>query len=187
METLQQWKEKHRQERVESNEVFKTIPGYEGIYEISSLGRVRSLPRLVKCKNEKFRLTIDKILRQRINKKGYFSILLNKNNISKMYLTHQLVGISFLNHTLENSKIVINHKNFIRSDNRLENLETISQRENANKKHLKSISKYVGVHLDKKSNKWHSKILIDKNRVYLGSFDNEIDAHLAYENKLNTL
>lgn len=169
------------------NEFWIPIKGYECYYEVSSLGNIKSLSRFVKCKNEKYRLTLEKLLKCRLDKKGYYSVSLSKNNISKRYLVHQLVTINFLNHSLENSKIVVNHKNFIRTDNSLENLEIVTQRENANKKHLKSISQYVGVTLCKKSNKWISRILINKKRVYLGSFKNEIDAHNAYQIKLNQL
>lgn len=77
---------------------------------------------------------------------------------------------------------MINHINFIRNDNRLENLEIVSTRENSNRKHLKSTSKYTGVHWRKQSNKWHAQIIVDGKKLHVGLFDSEEEASEYYEN-----
>lgn len=154
-------------------EIFKDIPGYEGIYQVSDLGRVKS-----------FKGRFERILKPGVVTGGYMQVSLNK----KPFRIHYLVIVTFLNRKPDKSiNEVVNHKNFIRTDNRLENLEIITQRENANKKHLNSGSKYTGVCWVKSRNKWGANILINRHRRHLGYFTNEIDAHNAYQNRLKQL
>lgn len=61
------------------------------------------------------------------------------------------------------------------------------ERRNANKKHLKSTSKYIGVNFNKGTNKWVARILINGKSKYLGLHKTEYDAHLAYQNELKML
>ena len=69
----------------------------------------------------------------------------------------------------------------------IENLEIITNRENTNKKHKKSKSKYIGVTWHKRVNKWTAQILYKRKNIHLGCFNNEIDAHNAYQNKLKEI
>lgn len=69
----------------------------------------------------------------------------------------------------------------------VENLEIITNRENSNKKHLPSSSKYIGVYHDKRSKKWKSQIGINNKQLHLGYYINEIDAHNAYQEKLKEI
>ena len=55
------------------------------------------------------------------------------------------------------------------------------------KKHLKSTSQYTGVSWDKNKNKWQSQIKKDGKTIFLGRYDNELDASVAYQNELNKL
>ena len=96
-------------------EIWKAIPGYEGIYEVSDLGRVKSLG------NNKTRK--EKILKFSNNRKGYYKLNLFKNANTKTYEIHQLVAMAFLNHIPSKSKKVIDHINNVKTDNRLENLQ----------------------------------------------------------------
>jgi len=99
------------------NEVFKDIPDYEGIYQISNLGRVKSL----KFNKERILDTIEN--------DGYKPIILRKNNISKKTRIHRLLMLTFKPEGYFDGA-VINHINGIRNDNRLENLEWCTQKEN---------------------------------------------------------
>ena len=157
-------------------EVFKDIPNYEGLYQVSNLGNVKSL-NYRRTKKED-------ILSLRVNQSGYYIVSLYKNGESKQMTAHQLVAVVFLNHKPSGYKLVINHINFNKLDNRVENLEVVTARENCNKKHFKSTSKYVGVSWDKTRDKWKVYIVIDGKNRYLGRFTNEYDAHLAYQKKL---
>jgi hypothetical protein len=169
-------------------EFWKSIKDYEGIYEVSNLGRVKSIERKYWLKRNKcWAILKENILKNHINVKGYCQVTLSKNSIQKTRIVHQLVAEVFLNHTIDGHVLVIDHKNFIKTDNRVDNLQIITQRENTNKKHIKSTSKYTGVSLHKTTNKWMSCIRINGKNTHLGYFANELDAHNAYQNKLLTL
>lgn len=159
---------------IEKVEQWLPVIGYEGFYEISDLGRVKSL-----------RFGKEKILKLGSEKNKYFNVELWLNGIGKNRRVHQLVAESFLNHTPNKHLLVVNHKDFNKHNNILYNLEIITNRENTNKKHLKSSSIYTGVY--KYKNKWRATIIISKKTVYLGVFEKEIDAHYAYENKLASI
>lgn len=156
-------------------EIWKQIKGYCD-YEISSQGRVKS-----------HKQGMVKILKQGKNVNGYPIVCLHNNKIQTTKVVHQLIAINFLNFIPCGHELVINHKNHVRTDNNLSNLEIITQRENSNKKHIKSKSKYVGVYFNKKANKWQSSIVINKKRKHLGIFEYKFDAHIAYQSALKTI
>ena len=166
-------------------EIWKDIPNYEGYYQVSNLGRVR------KYNTKKLRSLFDekeelfKIHKQRVNRHGYYIITLRKLKEIKTFKVHKLVAMAFLNHTPCGMEKVVNHINFNRLDNRLENLEIVSNRENSNQKHIKSTSIYTGVHWDSRKNKWSSVIHINNKNIFLGLFTDEIEAAKIYEKALN--
>ena len=160
-------------------EIWIDLPEYEGLYRISNLGRLKSLNYRRSGK--------EGILKLSLNSTGYLHVRLSKNKTYKTKQVHQLVSIAFLNHTPCGHNLVVNHKNFIKTDNRVENLEVITNRENTNCVHLKSSSNYVGVHYDKKSNKWKSQIVKDGKTIYLGKFSDELEAYQYYKNALDVI
>tara|TARA_R110000823_G_C15715225_1_gene478009 strand:- start:62 stop:580 length:519 start_codon:yes stop_codon:yes gene_type:complete len=169
-------------------EVFKDIPNYEGLYQVSNLGNVKSLDRVVIRSNGKTYTAKEKILKNNIGSRFYYSVkLYNNKKIKKSYKVHQLVAIAFLNHKPCGYDLVVNHKNFNKLDNRVVNLELVTQRENANHKHIKSSSKYTGVSWDKRLKKWSSKININNKSIHLGMFKIEIEASLKYQEALKNL
>lgn len=159
------------------DEIWKDIPSYEGKYQASNLGRIKSLERKVSFGKQK-RLIKETILKPKIDKDGYLRVSLS----SKKYQIHKLIAISFLNHVPCGLKTVINHKNFLRNDNNLKNLELIPNRENTNQKQFSHSSKFTGVYWEK--NKWRSQIRVDGKIKHLGQFDNEKEASEYYENAL---
>jgi len=175
METIQEWKENYRLERIKSNEVWKLIPGYDEYY-VSSLGRVKSL-----------KFGREKIMNTWLNKRDYFVIRLSKKTEPKQLFikVHQLVAMAFLEHKPDGTQnLVVNHIDFDTHNNCVDNLEIITHRENANRKHCKSSSSYTGVSLCKKTNNWSSSIFVNGKTKHLGTFDNEIDASKYYEKAL---
>ena len=150
-------------------EIFKDIPNYEGIYKVSNLGNVKSL---------KWNKEI--IMKQGISSR-YLAVNLRKENISKIYRVHVLVAMTFLNYKPNGKQdFVIDHKNGVRTDNRLENLQIVTQRENTQNYH-KSIKGQIGADWHEQTKKWRSRIYINKNIVHLGLFEKEKDALKAYE------
>ena len=157
-------------------EIFKDIPNYEGLYQVSDLGRVKSL-----------KFNKDRILKNRINSTKYLNVILYKNKICKSFKTHQLVAMAFLEHKPNGYKLIVDHINNIRTDNRVENLQLITQRENVSKDIKIGTSKYVGVSWSKFNNKWLSRIRIGCKIKHLGYFTDEYKAHLKYQQELKKI
>lgn len=101
-------------------EIWKPIIGYEGLYEVSNYGNIKSL-------NWRNR-NIEKCLYLKKHNKGYFQVELVKNKKRKMVLVHRLVAEAFLENPL--NKPQINHKDYNRSNNSVENLEWCTINEN---------------------------------------------------------
>lgn len=108
-------------------EIWKDIPDFEGLYQVSNLGRVKSL-NYNHTKNEK-------ILKNRKGKRGYLYVALWKNKKRYNFSVHRLVMYGFNG----KNNLIINHKDEITSNNKLENLEYCTQKYNC----IYSISKKV--------------------------------------------
>lgn len=102
-------------------EFWKEIKGYEGYYEISNLGEVRSKDRIVKSCHNSTQKIKGKIIAKCINSSGYEYVRLNKNGKSKMYFVHRLVAIAFIPNP--KNLPLVNHKNECKTCNNVENLE----------------------------------------------------------------
>lgn len=168
----------------ESNkEIWKEIPGYEGYYVCSNMGRVKSLERTIEIKHY-HRNIKSKILNPTINTVGYLVLNLCKD-VQKLHYVHQLVAMTFLNHKPNRFKLIVDHINNDRLDNRIDNLQLITNRENCSKDQKPSASKYTGVCWSKKSKKWRARIYINGKNKHLGLFTDEYKAYLACQRELN--
>jgi hypothetical protein len=162
-------------------EIWKDVVGYEGFYQVSSIGRVKSLKReRIFTKG----VICERILKLLIGKNGGVRVTLYNNKGRQQKEVHQLVAIAFLNHKPCGFSLVVNHIDFNRQNNHQNNLEVITQRQNTNRKHIKSTSKYVGVSYMKSKQKWRSQIRINGKQKHLGLFINELDAFKAYQKEL---
>jgi len=164
-------------------EEWKDISGFEGFYQVSNLGRIKSLDRHVSDKKGDY-FILGKILNPPILKNGYILFTLCKNGIRKQLTGHRIVANAFLEK--EKGRSIVNHKNGIKHDNRTENLEWTSNRENQvhyRKVLIKSQQK-TGVCFRKDTNKWRAKIKIDDKAIILGTFLSEDEAHEAYQRAL---
>ena len=156
-----------------TEEIFKFIPGYEGHYEVSNMGNVVSV---------KFNKKL--MLKPNHDKNGYKYVNLYNHKGRKTYKIHQLVAIVFLNHTPCGMKMVIDHINDNKQDNRVDNLQIVTARENAFKTQGNYTSKYKGVCWDNSTNRWRANIVVNKKQLHLGLFTKEYEAHLVYEKAL---
>jgi hypothetical protein len=109
-------------------EIWKDIAGYEGIYQVSSKGRIKSLARRIPLKDGRHRDVKDHILNQCSDKDGYLSVNLYKNCHRKNTKVHRIVAEAFILNPYH--KPVVNHLNEIKNDNRKENLEWATVLEN---------------------------------------------------------
>ena len=97
-------------------EIWRDIPGYEGLYQVSNLGNVKSAYLKGKLK------------KQRLNPNGYFGVNLSKDGKGKNANVHSLVAQAFLNHKPCGFKIVVDHIDDNRKNNKLSNLRLTNQR-----------------------------------------------------------
>lgn len=111
-------------------EIWKDIKDFEGLYQVSNMGRVKSLARVILRNNGKKQTFKEKIIKQATNKQGYYQISLWKNGIEKRYLLHRLIAEHFIPNP--ENKPCIDHINTDPTDNRIENLRWCTYKENNN-------------------------------------------------------
>lgn len=146
-------------------EEWKDIEGYEGLYEVSNLGNVRSLG------NGKSNKSKEILLKSRKNKYGYLQIGLCKDGKQKTYRIHRLVAQAFIPNP-ENKK-EIDHINTVRDDNRVENLRWSTRVENINN-NLSKI-KYSDCRFSFKNHKAKSILQFNNNMELVKKWDCTMD------------
>lgn len=110
------------------NEIFKDIYGYEGLYQISNYGRVKSIARVIFEKNGKKRKIKQTILTQKNNGRNYLSVGLNKNGVPIIHYVHRLAAKAFIINI--KNKATVNHRDGNKFNNKIENLEWATYSEN---------------------------------------------------------
>lgn len=117
------------------SEQWKDIPQYEGIYQVSDKGRVRSLDRVCKYKDGRVRIHVGRIIKQVIDACGYQTVMLSVNRKYKHFKTHRLVAIAFI----PNPKNLpeVNHIDGVKTNNQRVNLEWVTSSQN--KRHAAKI------------------------------------------------
>lgn len=153
-------------------EIWKDVPGYEGLYQVSNLGRVKSN-------------YIKKIINGSL-RGGYLRVKLIKDGSKKTISIHQIVLMAFIGHEPNGMNIVVDHIDNNKLNNNLENLQLISNRENCSKD-VNSNSGYTGVCFDKSQNNYISYIKINSKRIHLGRFKDKQKANSIYKLALKNL
>lgn len=109
-------------------EIWRDIPSYEGLYQISNYGNINRTYKLTKMPKGGYREEKEKYLKFNIDKDGYFRVALTKNKKRKDYYVHRLVATTFIKN-LENKKFV-NHIDGNKQNNQIDNLEWCTTKEN---------------------------------------------------------
>jgi hypothetical protein len=143
------------------DEIWKDIPGYIGLYQVSNWGNVKGLKGIRK---------------QYISTTGYYQIALWLNNTEKKFKVHQLVAMAFLGHTPNGHETVVNHIDNNPLNNYVDNLELVSNRYNTT-----CHKTDPGVYWFKRDEKWKVDIKLNGLKVYLGMFTNKQDALDMYQ------
>lgn len=110
-------------------EIWKPVPGYEGYYEISNLGRVKSIDRCVSCKGHPHHVR-EHIKSTTLTATGYPAVSLSKNRKVVQIPIHQILMGAFVPKPIEATEI--DHINTIKTDNRFQNLRWVTHKENMN-------------------------------------------------------
>ena len=158
----------------QQREEFRSISGYEGLYEVSNFGNVKSLIN-------------NKILKPCLGSRGYYMVRVYKDNKGNTMSIHVLAAMAFLGHKPDGYKIVVDHIDNNKLNNHVSNLQLISNRENTSKDKKNGTSKYTGVTWYNASNKWLAQIAINSKKKNLGLFETEDEAHETYQKALKML
>lgn len=168
--------------KAEPEEIWKDIHGFEDRYSVSNLGRVYSK-------------WCARILHPEVIKQGYLRICLTKQKVSKRILMHRLVAEHFIPNPLNLPEI--NHIDLCKTNNKVENLEWCTRKDNmihAYKSGIKASygtlnktmpnkksSKYLHVYYRKSRHRFLGILTIDKKTIRLGSFKTDLDAAMAVD------
>lgn len=110
-------------------EVWKPVKGFEGLYEVSNLGRIMALPKIVTRRGKSYNIK-SKIMKPQQSGNGYLKICLHDNGRTSFLFVHRIVAQAFIPNP--ENKPCIDHINTIRDDNRVENLRWCTFKENRN-------------------------------------------------------
>lgn len=165
-------------------EIWKDIPGYEGYYQASNKGNIKSLKFQCNLTGKKY--PREKILKPKTDKWKNKRVDLWKNGEHKTWLVHRLIGITFLG--MPKEKMTINHKDGNRLNNNLDNLEWLSLAENIRhgfktdlypQKHILLTNKITGkkeimLSMSQASNYIGKKVKYISNAIRKNKQENEI-------------
>ena len=125
------------------NEIWKEIPGYKGLYEVSNYGQIKSIERLEKCGN-KTRIRKARILKQSL-RRGYLFVSLCKNGRKENVVIHRIVSLLFIPNP--NNMSEVDHIDGNKINNKVSNLRWVTAKQNSN--NLKAPNTYIGKKLNK--------------------------------------
>ena len=157
-------------------EIWKPIKGYDGLFDVSNLGRVKSLSKLTYCGHNHLtkQNKEDSIRKLQISVNGYITVILFKNGVGKQHQVHRLVGEAFLDNP--NDYPQINHKDENKQNNLPENLEWCTNLYN---------SQYGTVYHRRKEGLKRPIEQYDLNGEYIKTYSSAVDVGEIYGHGTN--
>jgi hypothetical protein len=155
-------------------ELFLPIKGYEGLYEISNLGNVKSFIKSNASKGD--------FLKNILRGDGYYAVALWKDKKRIGALVHRLIATAFIENQYNYE--CVDHIDGNKQNNSIENLRWCTLKQNLrfdNRKKSHNTSKYVGVSFDKYWGKWRAFVAVNGKNKSLGNFKTEYEAYLKYK------
>lgn len=147
-------------------EIWRDVPNYEHLYEVSNLGNVRSLNKFVKTRGNGRRLIVGRVLKNLCGSGGYYHVSLYKECKQEIISIHRLIAKVFLPNP--NNYPVINHIDSNRKNNDLSNLEWCTQKHNL--QHARDCG----------------RLNYDSQKIKIKSF-NPISGEFVYYNSINSV
>lgn len=139
-------------------EIWRDIKGYEGLYQVSNMGNVKSLSRKVKCLNNKYRTINGKVLKIMQMNNGYLFVGLWKNNKTERKLVHRIVAETFIPNP--ENKPEVNHIDGDKHNNNVENLEWCTRSYN-------TLHSYTIGLREKQRNKIRQNNILNKSKIVI--------------------
>ncbi|MDR1120216.1 MAG: hypothetical protein LBM08_04790 [Dysgonamonadaceae bacterium] len=169
-------------------EIWKDIKDYEGCYQVSNLGRIRSLSRIIQRKNGMSYKVNGKIFTGTPEKDGYLIVHLRNGNVNNHARISRLVAATFIPNTLNKSEV--NHMNGMKTDNRVENLEWATSGENITHAY-RILNRIKNKNLLNKTGDLHptSKAVLqfDLNGSFIARYESARQASLALNKSASTI
>lgn len=164
-------------------EVWKPVVGHEDSHLVSCYGRVKSLDRVIQGRWGT-QLRKGKMIKTKQERTGYLSSAICVFGKINTYKVHRLVGLAFIENPL--NKKQIDHIDGKKINNIYSNLRWATSRENNLYKFEKmdTTSKYHGINFDPCAKIWVARITIGGTRRHISRFEDEYEAHLAYQDVL---
>lgn len=161
-----------------ADEEWRAIPGYEGYYEASSLGRIKSLRRVIARRDGYAQPVAEKILAQKVMNKSYRGVALLKDRKQTTFLVHRLVMQAF-----EAYEGPVDHVDRCGANNAISNLRRASLSQNQANQGMRrnNTSGFKGVTWDRRANRWMAQISVANKRQFLGYFKVPEEAARKYD------
>ncbi len=156
-------------------EIWRDIKNYEGHYQVSNFGRVRSLDRVILKKNGHRQYTKGVLLRPSVSRTGYYHIVVRKNCKQKGNCVHQLVWDAFGDKPRNGKWLQVDHIDNIKANNGIDNLQLLTPRQNSGKNREMKGVVWVGWR-----KRYVAKISYMGKIKCLGYFKKYDDAHKTY-------
>ena len=165
-------KEDSMKQEQDKLEIWAEIPELNSKYLVSNFGNVKNTQR-------------NRLLKPGIGSGGYLRVdLMVTKDTHKNFRIHTLVAMAFLGFVQYNGELTVDHIDFNKTNNHVDNLQLITLRDNSVRNSInnpKKTSKYLGVHFCKKKQKYVAKIIKNGKRYYIGTFENEEEAGKRYQ------